>query len=470
MINEDGFVADTDGFVEDNKGLTGHAPASSPIDSFRKYMSTAGLGPKPNNVSSAVAQNVSSLIPAPLLRSLITSAFPPDTTGTQTPKQSFQADQLGNPDTTVSDAQNVYGLATAVPALRSAGGAIDALSSAGKDKIASWLELLKAPKAAEALVPAEDALSAGLTAKAGQVSELAQAKNTKNALYGRIPKDIKAPTPTIQAEAENILNEIKNLPISIQNRITPLVKDYQELGNGKGMALGDLGVIRSELGDMAANSKGVEKLYAARLSKALAQDMENFSNSPVLPASQQNTLFAPELRKKWVNASEAQNNIPDSVADQEIRYWQGSGPNLTNSDIGKNTKIANSYFKDFSTLQQHPVTQALERAKPAQMSQVVFKGGSVDDVNVAKAVLGKTYDNIAGQFYDQLVKSPNLESKLSKYSPEFLQAAIGPQRLQALQKLAQFRALVSKIGTGAKIGAGAIGAAGVYEGLRKLSH
>lgn len=352
------------------------------------------------------------------------------------------------------------------------------VASWGAGKIGGLMDLLKAPKAAEALAPAEDALSAGLTAKAGRGSELAQATNTKNALYNANPKEVKAPLPLLNTETENILNEIKNLPDSIQGKVKTLVSDYQEFGK-KGAALGDIGVVRSHLGDIATNGEGVEKMYAARLGKALSQDVENFSNSSVLQnavsPSQDKTAFAQDLRRMWGNVTN-ETRQPLSIEDiqQKGAYIN---PDVTqpvmkldNTDIGANIKKANSYFKDFSALQQHPITQALDRAKPAQMSNVIFKAGNIDDVNVAKAVLGKTYNNMAGQFYEQLANNPKLSSQLSKMNPEFLNAALGSQRVQALQKLAQFNDLVAKAKLGLKMTLGGTAVGTALGAGYKLTH
>lgn len=591
--------------AQDLFGQSGGMPSapSSPIDKFRQYMSTAGIGPKANSVSSAVAQQVAGLSPALLLRKLITTAVPPSTANTQTPQQSFTQDQTtGNAiDTSMPDALTVQGIVQAPQALRATGAAVDSLAGATKNKFQSIMDILKAPGEAEKLAPAETELESGLAAKASQSSELNAAKGIKDALYGAIPKDVKAPVPTLTNEAENILNEIKNLPPSIQGKVKSLVSDYQDLGGGKGMALGDLGVIRSELGDIANNGEGIEKMYAARLGNALKQDVENFAKSTLVKASygsslygdsaenlitqknqgklnrylldnprvaqdgfgqgtefevptpggdtvkvyravpldyngeirpgdfvtaspkyadyhgkvigptenpalnagykiisqdipkrdlmvsganelnyvpdrlpkalsQQPTEFAHDLRRMWADSAD-QTRQPLSIDDatQKGAYtspsmFQAPTAPITNSDIGANIKKANSYFADFSQLQQHPVTQALNKARPEEMAAQIFRRGNVADVNVAKAVLGDGFKNLQGQFYKQIKDSKNLASYLSKQSPEFLQASFTPNQLTNLQRLAQFKALITK----AKFAVTAAGAGAAIKAGEKL--
>lgn len=442
----DNQIISSDDFTPDNAGMTGQASTVSPIDRFRQFYKTGMLGP--------VAKQVGGLTPQ---GQMVNAAFPP-TPAPQPNVDTFErSNQYPNQrmtDPSVSDFLTVQG---AVQGPKAAAGILDAgtaLSGAVKDKIKSLIEILKAPGEADTLASTATDLESGLNAKSMLGSELEKAKATKNALYNVVPKDIKASLPTLNSEAENILNEIKGLSPKTQSEVKALVSNYQDFGR-KGAALGDIGVERSVLGDLAYNGTGIEKMYAARLGKALKADVENFANTPVIkPLSQQETEFAPELRKKWVQASEAQNNIPDTVVDHEVKYWQGSGPELNNSDIGQNIKKANDYYKDFASLQQHPVTQALAKARPEDMAAQVFRRGNVDDVNVAKAVLGDGYKHLQGPYYNQLKESKNLPAALSKLSDEFLNAAFTPAQVTNLKRLAQFNGLVKK----AKLAATAIGA------------
>lgn len=517
----DDFTPDnqaTDDFTPDNAGMTGALPkggSTSTIDTFRKLMSAHMLGPVAKQVFNASPQG-----------QMFNTVFPADTAGTQTPEQSFQQDiSTGNAqDTSVNDASAVYGLLTAPKAIAGVLDAGSALAGVTKNKFNSIMEILKAPGEAERLAPATTELQDGLAAKASQASELQAAKNTKDTLYGAIPKDVKASLPTLNSTAEDILNEIKGLSPKTQATVKALVSNYQDFGRS-GAALGDIGVERSVLGDLARNGDGIEKMYAARLGKALQQDVENFSktsifNSPAaasegggeyvghtgtittpkttsfeptgefqelapkttpgsttpdykigysaVPPSQQPEPFAADLRKAWVNraVSEAGGDyaagnagaMTSDESDNVVNYLnrhKAAAP-ITNSDIGDNIKKANSYFKDFSDLQNHPVTQALAKARPEEMAAQIFKRGNVDDVNVAKAVLGDSFKNLQGQYYNQLKDASNLPAVLKKLSPDFIKAAFTPAQAQNLQRLGQFKALIAKaklVGTIAGAGA-----------------
>lgn len=344
--------------------------------------------------------------------------------GNTAPGQAFNQDAQGPgiQDATVGDASTLYSIYKSPQA-------ISGLYNLGKSGVSLLGNLLNAGKDAEALAPAESALSAGLNAKDALNTEKTAATATKNALYASIPKDIEAPTPLVQSTADSIINEVKDLQPSIQKGLGKILDITGDLQDTSKDTIGSIQATNSALKDIATNGEGVEKVYAARLSKALMSDLDNFGNGSM------------------------------------------NGVAAANSDIPQALKKANSFYKDFADLQNHPVAQSLAKARPEEMADVIFRRGNVDDVNVAKAVLGQQgFSTLQGQFYQNILDSKNIGKTLTKYTPEFLDAAIGDKGVKALQALDQFKTLVSKAVLAGKLGAGAVVGGTAFETGRKFLH
>lgn len=350
-------------------------------------------------------------------------------------------------------------------------GAGKAVAGAGS-KLLDWISTMKnATRNAEALAPAETALQSGLAAKEALAAEKAAGTATKNKLYAKVA-DVTMPITSAQSTADSIVNEVKGLPASFQSKkILALVGDIQNLDK---TSVSTVQAMRSTLGDMATNGEGVEKFYAARLSKALGQDVENFGKTNLVNGtpqaiSQGPSLEAGQLRDLWGNtAKEQSGTAADTIASyKRPDVFQAATPPITNSDIPENLTKANSFYKDFMDLQNHPVTQALNRARPEEMMDQIFKRGNVDDVRVAQSVLGRTaYNSVSRQFYEQLRTSKDVTKAMAKYTPEFLNEAIGSQAVTRLEALGHLQNLIS-LGYKAVKGATGVGVGvGIYKALK----
>ncbi len=429
------------------KNLFGHSggmPADTgSLDPIRRAIANASLN-KPQPIPGA--QN-----PVPY-------------SGPSTPQNGYNEDiKYGNAnDATVGDAANIYSLYKTPEAVQG----LYSLGKAGVSKAAAFLSSLKeAPAIADSLVPTETAMESGQTIKNALETGNASRGATATAQYNSIPKDLKLPLKTTQDTADSVINAVKELPKSFQsNKIVAIAGDLQDMEHA---TVGTIQSMNSTLKDIAYNGEGVEKVYAAQLSKALQTDLETFGKSSVL--SQEPTLEANALRNKWFSAAKEQNNMTNDVIDKGISYVRPDAVSgstaLTNSDIPTGVKDANRYYQYKAYLEQHPLNQALQKANLEAASNVIFKGKSVEDLNTAKLLLGNQgFQSAQAQFVGKLASAKDISGALAKYTPEYLNAAIGPQKVAQLQAVAHFNALKEAAIKAAKIGVPAAGTAvGAYE-------
>lgn len=340
-------------------------------------------------------------------------------------------------------------------------------------KAANWLAGLKnsydiskeAPIAAGLETPSE---AGTIIDTAKDAQEMAN-KTLANKLYSLIPKDTTIPLNTTQSAADSILNEVKELPPSFQeNKILKMVGDLQNLDETN---IGTLQTLKSTLGDIAANGNGVEKVYAARLAKALQADLESFGQTPALKniLSQQPSLEAQDLRRLWVN--NANETTQPTLMDRMVQgayvnpeTFQAPAGTLSNADIPTNLSKANAYYKSMADLNNSPIAKALDRASLESKANVIFGKGRLSDVLNGQAVLGdQGFQAAQGQFYQKILKSPDIGKTLGKYTPEFLQAALGPKLLKILQAVDTVRQVSSQAAVGAKVGLGGTAAYKLYQ-------
>lgn len=430
------------------------------LDTIRQYLT-------PGSVAANAAADI---LPAPMapIKSFIHAAFPPDTI--QSPQASFNQDvRTGNAqDTTVPDLMTAQAVITAPSALRAIGEVVDA----GAAKALNYLKTLKnARSVSDAFLPTESAMEAGNTIALSKGTEEAANKTTADLLFSKAPKDTSLPIKQGRNTADTIINEIKDLPKSVQSaKIRDLASDIQEMDKA---SLPAMQAIQSKLKDVAKNGEGMERVWAAKLSDALHKDLEAFGRTPVIQKalSQGNSLEAQALREKWVKAAEVQNNIDDVELASTLKSFQKPGASginynasLTNSDIPQALSKANSYYRDMMSLKNSPLSKALDRASMESKANIIFKSGKIDDINGAKALLGdEGYKAAQDQFYGKLANSKTVGKTLEKYSPEFLDAAIGPARVKALKDLAHFHKLVDAAKKAALAVTGVSSAYGAYK-------
>ncbi len=194
----------------------------------------------------------------------------------------------------------------------------------------------------------------------------------------------------------------------------------------------------------------------------------------MLPSQDPDNLFARDLREKWVDtarSTQLTSNIEDAQRRTNYIYPHNAVPTespLTNSDIPNGVQDANRYYQYKSYLENHPLSQALNRAGLESKANVVFKGKSIEDLNTAKLILGdQGYQAAQGQFYNKLLGSKNLDQVLAKYTPEYLTEALGAQRASQLQKLAHFTKITDAI---KKTMIAATGIGATAEGIHLLRH
>jgi len=348
------------------------------------------------------------------------------------------------------------------------------LTNWGIGKAGSLIDTLKTAKGAENMVPLETPMEAGNIISTSKDAVIKANKNTAQTLYGKIPADVKSPLSIAPETADSIINEVKNLPTSFQSKkILSLAGDIQNMDKAP---ISIIQTMDSTLKDIASNGEGIEKVYAARLSKALQQDLENFGNTSIVQKaiSQGPSLEAKDLRSLWADVAD-RTRQPIGIEDisRKGSYINPSnvqapeGSLFSNSDIPTNIKTANSYYRDMSQLHNSPLAKALDRASLESKANIVFKAGKIDDVNTAKALLGNEgYAAAQSQFYQKLLSSKDIGKTIGKYQPDFLTAALTPSQMKALQAVDLIRRYASNLKTGAKaagIGAGTIAA---YEKLK----
>ncbi len=360
---------------------------------------------------------------------------------------------------------NTAGAGAAVGNLATKG----ALWAGGKaaEGIGSFLNTLKTSRGAPELAGLETPAEAGNAIETARTASIAQNEATAKKLYDAIPQDTQLPLAQTKSVADSVINEVKGLPKSFQsNKITALAGDLQNIDKA---SVGTIQSMNSTLKDIAYNGEGVEKLYAARLSKALQADLETFGKTSLRPAiSEGPSLEAEALRKKWLYNAKASNNITDEVADQALGYVkpemsQRIPGNLTNSDIPANLTKANSFYRDMKGLHNSPLAQALERASNEGKANVIFKAGRVDDINTGRALLGEEgFASAQRQFYQKLLKAPDIGKALGKYDSTFINEALTPNMRKALEAVDMMHKHAANMATVAKVAIPSAGLLGLY--------
>lgn len=110
------------------------------------------------------------------------------------------------------------------------------------------------------------------------------------------------------------------------------------------------------------------------------------------------------------------------------------------ADFQTSFNKANMYYGDIKNLKNNKFVQRLSRVPESDIPKTVFGSGRIEDINVSKAVLGQEGFNAAKkQFFNDLLESKNIETKLSKYEPEFLNGVFNPNELNALREAASLK-------------------------------
>lgn len=357
---------------------------------------------------------------------------------------------------------------TAIALKQPAVDTAEAIAS-GPRKVLNYFKTLKNARSnAEGMIAAETPMEAGTAMSLAKESETAANQAVAQKLYSKIPKDIKPVLKTAQTEVDTILNEIKGLSPAAQKEAGNIVGNYQDFVRSGKSSIGDIMTEMSRLKKIAYEGQGLERMYASRLVKAMGQDLETFGSTSILPKtkvlSQEPTLEANELRSMWKNRALEEGTTD---LDQVVRYTRpdvfGAPKTLTNSDVPDNIRKANSYYKQTMGLQNHPIAQALDKAAMDAKANVIFKSKSVADLNTAKAILGDGYESAAGQFYNKIINSKDIGKEMAKYTPEFLNSAIGANRVTALKNLAHFHSVVAKAKAAAMAITGGASAYGIYK-------
>jgi hypothetical protein len=101
---------------------------------------------------------------------------------------------------------------------------------------------------------------------------------------------------------------------------------------------------------------------------------------------------------------------------------------------------ANSYYGTLKNLKQNKLVQKLSRVPESDIPKTVFGSGRIEDINVAKSALGDAgFKAAKKQFFNDLLESKNIDTKLSKYEPEFLSGVFNSEELNALKEAASLK-------------------------------
>lgn len=101
---------------------------------------------------------------------------------------------------------------------------------------------------------------------------------------------------------------------------------------------------------------------------------------------------------------------------------------------------ANSFYGQLKELKSNKLVKRLadKDISPSDLPDVIFGSGNIEDINTAKAVLGKDgYSAAKKEFFSRLLESKNIGQEMSKkkYSEEFFKGAFTDKELQALREL-----------------------------------
>lgn len=381
------------------------------------------------------------------------------------------------------------------------GTALDTVAGGTKNRVLKFLQDLKLGREAPTLVGNETPIEAGNIVEQNRLKQEAARYATSNSLYAKAPKDTTLPISVAPDKADSLVNTIKEAPPGFEPS-SDFLKKLNSVQSMNKASVGSIQTMQSAFRSIATNGSGVEKIYAKEMVDALQQDLENFASKPVLNPSNYSAPVMEEGQigdKVTAYVKGIQKGLPSKGIPDIPIYSVKGDPNvlqtlfgdsnpasvplnvlkekgipipgetpaplattaLTNSDIPQNLKIANSYYRDIMDLKNSPLSKALEKAPLEAKANVIFKGGRVDDINTAKALLGdEGYNAAQGQFYQKIIKSGDIQKALGKYSPEFLQQAFTPQQLQALNALHTLQK--AALGLKATTLASAIASAGYY--------
>lgn len=214
-------------------------------------------------------------------------------------------------------------------------------------------------------------------------------------------------------------------------------------GNFNGQQLSDMGIpVRGQLAKAVGQTpdylgEGAKPASVTQFQKL--NDIRNLLSKEIQKDTQRNVLLGNQVGPK------GQALIPLKKAlDQDLQdYVKNNKTNplgkMMSEDFSQKFNRANSFYGAYKNLQQNKFVQKLSKADPSELPATLF-GGSVEDLNVGRKALGKEgYAAAKQQFFNTLLNSKNIETQLSKYTPEFLKGAFNGEELNALREAASLK-------------------------------
>lgn len=140
---------------------------------------------------------------------------------------------------------------------------------------------------------------------------------------------------------------------------------------------------------------------------------------------------------------------------------------------------AKTYHGAFKELQGSKLAKKISSTAPSDIADAVLKPGRVEDVNLAKALMGdEGFETLKKGFVNRLLESKNLGRELAKYDDEFLNSVFRPDELRQLKDMVAIkgRALGAEklagnpSGTAQTVGTMATGGALLHAGAKALTN
>jgi hypothetical protein len=298
---------------------------------------------------------------------------------------------------------------------------------------------------------ADAPLAAGMNAKDALLKNKAAASTTSRGLYANIPDQFNVPLNSTVSQADSIIQKYSQFPEEArQSSVVKMAGDVQNAAQALSEGKNNWGYVqelRSTLGSKIKMAKrtGDDKavLEYTQLKMALDNDINTFINTPAAPQA--------ELMKKALKEN-------FSKANTYHRAYK---------ELFKDNRTVKRLLDDKTRVEEYP--------------EIIFGGGRVEDVLVAKSALGRDgFDVVKRQWLNELLSSKNLGEAVNKYDPSFLRTVLNGQERQHISKLVDVKKITlaaekmggtygsSRVNTG-RANAGAVGAGLTMAGMSALS-
>ncbi len=237
-------------------------------------------------------------------------------------------------------------------------------------------------------------------------------------------------------------------------------------GNFTGQQLGEMGIpVRGQLQKAVGQTPDYTGQAASPVAATQFQTLNEVRNR-LSREIQSDTSYNPIAGNQV--GPKGQALIPLKKAlDQDLKDYVSTNQDnplgkMRSEDFLQKFDAANKFYGAYKSIQNNKFVQKLSKAPASDFADTLFGTKNIEDVNMAKKVLGdQGFNAVKQQFFNKMLESKNIQNTLGKYTPEYLNAVFNSDELNALKEahsLKQTSLTAEKLagnpsGTGQMVGA-----------------